>query len=56
MIKSVDGKSGCVNYGDKIHIVKQISNRHKLHLYNGKATEVYDQSHEPTQLVIQKAI
>jgi hypothetical protein len=56
MIKSVDGKSGCVNYGDKIHIVKQISNKHKLHLYNGKATEVYDQSHEPTQLVIQKAI
>jgi hypothetical protein len=42
-----------VSYGDKIHIGKSTSPKHRLQMNIGTASEVYDQTHEPLQLVIQ---
>ena len=42
-----------VSYGDKIHIGKSTSPKHRLQMHIGTASEVYDQTHEPLQLVIQ---
>jgi hypothetical protein len=55
-IQSIDNKSsGCVKYGDKIHIGKiKDGGIYRLRLLDGKADEVKHNIGEDTQLVIQK--